>query len=948
MPMKHGQPNDFSAESPGSPDGGNIFMSRISESGRKIHKKLEGNYFHHFIVIPVVLVLFLIHMLHSSTDTESLFRNAVFTITSKEPRPNRKINNHNTEISFDWTNYNQVRGENWKETFPNPTPIDIPTLEISFIIYEPDHLRILIKDAEKPRYELPFEEPYPHVKNPQYIAMKDSNFEAFVRYDPFDIVIRRRSTQEVIFKVSDRFMFMDVYIEFSFHTPTNQIYGFGERLRSHQFNPGTYTLFILDQSGEFDIGEPGLNQQGHHPMYLMREVSGKYHVGFLRNVNAQEVVWTSTNKITWKIIGGIIDLSFFLADTPEEAVQKYHEYIGGWTLPALWHLGHHQTKFWGYFNASHLAKIIDGFEKANLPLDVLSSDLDYMVQAKNFVLDKVNFPPDQVNELFQTHRKKWIPLIDSWIPYDRSFKDFDYDKIMTITMKNGKGETCVGDCLLGQMYLLDFLNPDTEAIWAGLLEDLNSEWTLSGFWLDANEITDYRMPSRRKIATNRGKKYFDLPFYPGKENFYNRRIVDVDCVHYGGIDEYNVRSLSSLLQSKYTYNYLKKRFAFPYILSRGSMFGGGQYASTWVADVHTNWESVVPSLGTTLSFALFGIPMVGVDICGFIGEKKTPPDLCARWYQLAIFYPFARNAHTPFVRGIDNSQEPYVFTGVYYQSIEQSIRIRYGILKHFITLFFSKKSPSTPRGTGTIMRPLLFGFHNDPTLPPYGDTAHDHQFLLGDSIMAAPVLFPNMTNLTVYFPNCRWFDLRTNSEVSVRGKSTLISAQFEEAVPHFLKGGSILLTQDASHVSNSDDLTDIFTVTIGLDDMKNRAEGRIAEAHGEILGLLSYNEDYVYDRCAQKDCVLSIKATYLVENQPKLTIKVTNRDPKASTDPVRMNEIIILGALPRTDVTFKEATLESKDIKIPIETSSTYKWMKLTFDPVDLGNGAEYTFILNQ
>jgi alpha-glucosidase (family GH31 glycosyl hydrolase) len=100
---------------------------------------------------------------------------------------------------------------------------------------------------------------------------------------------------------------------------------------------------------------------------------------------------------------------------------------------------------------------------------------------------------------------------------------------------------------------------------------------------------------------------------------------------------------------------------------------------------------------------MFGIPLVGADICGFLGD--TNQNLCTKWHFVGAFYPFSRNHN-----GGNVAQEPYVWDKPFMQAMTDAIKIKYALVRYYYTELFAM---STMDGEGTFFKPLFFEFPED-------------------------------------------------------------------------------------------------------------------------------------------------------------------------------------------------------------------------------------------
>ena len=121
--------------------------------------------------------------------------------------------------------------------------------------------------------------------------------------------------------------------------------------------------------------------------------------------------------LEYNTLGGVLDFYFLAGPSPTEVSKQYAEVVG---LPAMmpyWTFGFHQCKF-GYRDVFELAEVVANYSEANIPLEVMWSDIDYMDYRKVFTTDPERYQLDLMRKLVDTiHEREqyFVMMLDPGI-----------------------------------------------------------------------------------------------------------------------------------------------------------------------------------------------------------------------------------------------------------------------------------------------------------------------------------------------------------------------------------------------------------------------------------------------------------------------------------------------------------------------------------------------------
>lgn len=250
-------------------------------------------------------------------------------------------------------------------------------------------------------------------------------------------------------------------------------------------------------------------------------------------------------------------------------------------------------------------------------------------------------------------------------------------------------------------------------------------------------------------------------------------------------------------------------------VTRAGPPGIQRYAQTWSGDNASTWRSLKWNLRTGLTMSLSGMVNTGHDIGGFSGPVPDA-ELLVRFTQACLVHP----------RFIMNSWKPDgVYTSPWLHPeatphIREAIRLRYRLIPYLYSLMHD--------ATRNLVPPLLptcAAFEDDPRCFEPND-----EFMVGPSLLAAPVVRPGERARTLYLPRgpeC-WFDFWSGERFDAGAEATVAAPL--DRLPLLVPAGAMLPMTDAG-----DDYS-------GLHDESSRCI-RVYPGHGGGTSQFVLSED---------------------------------------------------------------------------------------------------------
>ncbi|MDD3243990.1 MAG: glycoside hydrolase family 31 protein, partial [Eubacteriales bacterium] len=447
-------------------------------------------------------------------------------------------------------------------------------------------------------------------------------------------------------------------------------------------------------------------------------------------------------------------------DTPADILSHYVDATGHAPMMPDDVMGFWQCKL-RYRNQEELLNVAREYHRRGIPLDVIIIDFFHWRHQGDWSFDPKYWPDPKamVEELKAMGVRLMVsvwPTVEFGSDNYPAMKEHGY----LIEAEHG---VPVSMLFQGNSLFFDATNPGARGYLWDQIKENYGKYGIDLFWLDVAE-PEYTTYDFDNYRYHLGPNNQVGNYYP---NMYTKTFDD-----------------GLLSQGKQAVT-----------LSRAAWAGTQRYgAVAWSGDIPSTFESFRNQMTNGLNMGLAGISWWNTDIGGFSGGDITDPkfiELLIRWFQFGAFSPVMRlhGSRIEGVKGLEANNGGGEDDGMGFPSGAANEVWSYGdkayeILTHYIKVRYDmhdtiKKAMTQAHESGApVMRAMFYEFPEDEKCWELWD-----QYMFGGDYLVAPVLYPGMTERSVYLPAGKWKNVDTGEEFV--GAKTITAPAPLEVIPVF-------------------------------------------------------------------------------------------------------------------------------------------------------------------
>lgn len=550
-------------------------------------------------------------------------------------------------------------------------------------------------------------------------------------------------------------------------TPVDeQFFGFGERFNA--FNQRGQQIDTV-------VYEQYKNQDKRTYLPVPFFISSRGYGLFLNTPRRAhfDLAATQPEQATWAVEADALELTCFVG-TPKQVLAAFTAQVGRAALPPKWAFG-----LWMSSNEwNSQAQVMEQVALTNIhaiPATVLVieawsdeatfylfNDAQYRPRpgAESFTLGDFTFPPtgkwpDPKGMVDALHAQGirlllWqIPVFKQLDePHPQQDLDVAYALAAKLVIQNADGSPHrIRPFWFHDGFVPDFANPALETWWFARRRYLIDEVGVDGFKTD------------------------------GGEHLWGADLQAADGSR--GVDLINC--FPKLYEAAYA------RFAGPdrVLFSRAGYTGAQAFSTHWAGDENSTFAAFRHSITAGLSAGASGFTFWGWDIGGFGGDLPSA-ELYLRATAMATFCPIMQyhSEYNP-QRHPSRDRTPW---HVQAQTGDAEViplfrffaNLRMNLLPHIWSEAIKASQSGLP-----LMRALALEFPQDAQV-----AAFPYQYLFGENLLVAPVVWEGCTELEVYLPAGEWYDFWTGQPY--QGATSLRCATPRNHIPVFVRAGSVV------------------------------------------------------------------------------------------------------------------------------------------------------------